>query len=134
MHDKLQHKHRKTSLTCIVCPRGCTITARFAADEAGTVQIHSLEGAACRRGEAWARQEIICPLRILCSSVRVIGGRDPLASVKTDRPIPLGNFPDVMKVIQRAAVEAPVHIGDAVITDPAGTACTILVTRPVSAG
>lgn len=128
-----QQKARKKGgteevLTCIICPRGCSISVRY---DASTREIFSLEGAACRRGVSWAEQEIIQPMRILCSSIRVTGGRDPLASVRSDRPIPLESFSKVMDQLRKTTISAPVSIGDIIIRNPGGTDCSIIATRGV---
>jgi CxxC motif-containing protein len=51
--------------------------------------------------------------------------------VKTDSPIPKGKIFEVMKEIKDLVVEPPVHIGDRLIENPAGTDCSIVATREV---
>ncbi|MCF7945977.1 MAG: DUF1667 domain-containing protein, partial [Spirochaetia bacterium] len=61
----------------------------------------------------------------------VIGGRDPLASVRSDRPIPLESFSKVMNQLRNTTITAPVSIGDIIIRNPGGTDCSIIATRGV---
>ena len=111
-------------ITCILCPRGCTIV--LSADG-------SYSGARCKRGTAWAEQERTCAMRTLCTSVAVVGGQEPLVSVRTDREIPLAQIPAVMQVIKHLNVQAPVCIGDEVALNPADTLCRIIATRCIEA-
>ncbi len=116
----------KRVLTCINCPLGCTVTVEL---ENGEVQ--SVTGNTCPRGDAYARKEVTNPTRIVTSTVIVDGGAKPRTSVKTANDIPKSKIFDVMKDINEVRVTAPVHIGDVVIEDVAGTGVPVVVTRNV---
>lgn len=116
-------------LICVVCPNGCQLSVEIGDDSAPTVT--SVSGHACPRGDTWARQEVENPLRTIASSIVVRGGSMPLASVRTDGPIPLSKIAPVMEVIRKVSVDAPVRIGDVVLDGPADTDCRIIVTRNV---
>lgn len=116
-------------LTCVVCPNGCPIIVDVDDDE--TPIVTRVRGNTCKRGEQWARQEVENPLRTIASSIPVRGGMLPLASVRTNRPIPLAKIPTVMEEIRRITLEAPVRIGDVAIHRPAGCDTDIVVTREV---
>jgi CxxC motif-containing protein len=85
------------------------------------------------RGEKWARQELECPLRTLTTSVTVIGGTDPLVSVRTDREIPLNSIDAIMVVVHQVKIPAPITIGDVILENPGGTVCRMIATRTVDA-
>ena len=51
--------------------------------------------------------------------------------VKTRTDIPKGKIGDCMKAVKRVEVEAPVYIGDVVLTDAAGTGVDIVATKNV---
>ena len=116
-------------LTCVVCPNGCSIVVNVDNDENPVVT--KVQGNICPRGEAWARQEVENPMRTIASSVPVQGGDFPLASVRTNRPIPLAEIREVMKEIRQVSLEAPVEIGDVVLSRPAGCDTEVIVTRRV---
>lgn len=118
----------KTLLTCVICPKGCRIEVTIDAD---TNQITSVEHAQCRRGVVWAREEMIHPKRTLCSSVLVLNGDQPLTGVKTSCPVPLELTDRLMELICSLSVEAPVHPGMIICSDPLGLACDIIATREV---
>ncbi len=115
--------------TCVVCPNGCTLKVEVKDGE--KPEFVRVEGNICKRGESWARQEVENPLRTIASSVLVRGGEFPLASVRTDSPIPLESIGAVMNDIRSITLDAPLEIGDVVIEKPAGTDCRIIVTRKV---
>ncbi len=115
--------------TCVVCPNGCTLKVEVKDGE--KAEFVKVEGNTCKRGESWARQEVENPLRTIASSVLVSGGEFPLASVRTDSPIPLESIGKVMDDIRSITMDAPLEIGDVVIEKPAGTDCRIIVTRKV---
>ena len=65
--------------TCIICPNGCEIRAEIEEKEGGAVEILSIEGAACKKGNAYVEQELKDPQRNIATSVLVKGGILPLA-------------------------------------------------------
>lgn len=102
-------------LTCIVCPRGCTLTVRQEDDA-----LH-VTGNACPRGERYAVAEVTAPTRTVTSTVRVADRPNTMVSVKTAAPVPKVEITAVMAKIRAAKIDAPVHIGDVVIRDVCGT-------------
>ncbi len=115
--------------TCVVCPNGCTIVVDVDNDE--TPVVTRVQGNVCRRGEAWARQEVENPMRTIASSVPVNNGDFPLVSVRTNRPVPLAKIREVMEEIRRVSLSAPVEIGDVIVPSPAGCDTEVVATRRV---
>lgn len=115
------------NLTCINCPMGCSLTVTM--DHGGVV---SVSGNTCKRGEDYAKKEVINPTRIVTSTVRVIGGDAPMVSVKTKRDIPKEKISDCMEAIRKIKVTAPVRIGDVILADAAGTGVDIVATKNVA--
>lgn len=113
-------------LICINCPLGCALTVTL---ENGVVT--EVTGNTCPRGDAYGRKELTNPTRIVTSTVSVTGGHLPVVSVKTDSDIPKEKIGAVMQAIQRASVTAPVHIGDVLIRDAAGTGANIVATKNI---
>lgn len=114
-------------LTCIGCPLGCALTVTMDGDRI------DVKGNTCPRGDSYARKEITNPTRIVTSSVRLEGGAIARASVKTESDIPKGSIFACMEEIRRVTVKAPVHIGDVVIADCAGTGVAVIATKNVEA-
>jgi len=115
--------------TCVVCPNGCTIVVDVDNDE--TPVVTRVQGNVCRRGEAWARQEVENPMRTIASSVPVNKGDFPLVSVRTNRPVPLAKIREVMEEIRRVSLSAPVGIGEVIVSSPAGCDTEVVATRRV---
>lgn len=106
----------KRELTCIICPRGCALTAQ---EEQGRIRVW---GHGCPRGERYASDECTAPMRTLTTVVRVSNRKDTMVSVKTDVPIPKGQISAAMQQIRACTVQAPVHIGDVLLRDVFGAA------------
>lgn len=117
-------------LTCIGCPLGCSLTVTL--DEAAN-EVTSVTGNTCPRGDAYARKEVTNPTRIVTSTVRVSGGCAGMVSCKTKEDIPKGKIFDVTDALRSVCVAAPVHIGDVVLADAAGTGVDMIATKNVEA-
>ena len=95
----------KVNLTCVECPMGCAIEAEV---ENGVCL--SVKGNSCPRGKLYAENEVVCPKRVLTSTVRALDGK--MVPVKTDAPIKKSQLFDVMKKINSVHPQAGVKIGD----------------------
>ena len=93
------------TLTCIICPRGCTLTVT------GERDALNVTGTACPKGAQYAIDECTHPVRTVTSVVRVSNREDVMVSVKTATPVPKECIFDVMGAIRAASVEAPVTAG-----------------------
>ncbi len=118
----------KRNLTCIRCPIGCQIEV-----EMDNGQVLSVKGNSCPRGEQYARKEVTNPTRIVTSTVRVSGSRSGAITVscKTAEDVPKDKMFEVMQAISELQVSAPVHIGDVLLENAAGTGVNIIATREV---
>lgn len=95
-------------LTCIECPVGCSIEVTMAGNE-----ILSVQGNSCPRGKMYAENEVVCPKRVLTSTVRT--DRDEMLPVKTDAPVKKSEMLELMKKINQVKAKTPVKIGDIVV-------------------
>lgn len=116
----------KRELICIGCPMGCALTVELEGNE-----VVSVIGNTCKRGEDYARKEVTDPTRIVTSTVVVKGGILAAVSVKTEKDIPKGKIFDCVKALKGVTVTAPVHIGDVIVTDVAGTGVNVVATKDV---
>lgn len=114
------------NLTCISCPMGCPLTVVMNGTE-----VESVSGNTCKRGEIYAKKEVTNPTRIVTSTVRVEGGSADMVSVKTKEDVPKGKIFDCIEALKDVIVKAPVHIGDVIIPDVAGTGVAIVATKNV---
>lgn len=116
------------NLTCIGCPMGCALTVRMEGKE-----IQSIEGYTCKRGKDYAAKEVTNPRRIVTSTVRVSGGELPVVSIKTKEDIPKEMIFTCMQALCQIRVNAPVHIGDVIIENVAGTGVDLVATKNIAA-
>ena len=114
------------NLICIGCPLGCPLTVEMEGSE-----VKAVSGNTCPRGDAYAREEMTNPTRIVTSTVRVAGGRLAMVSVKTASDIPKGKIFDCVKALKDVEVKAPVKIGDVIVENVAGTGVNIIATKNV---
>ena len=111
------------TMTCIICPRGCFLTAEVTDTGVNVI------GNACPRGAEYATNECVNPVRTVTATIRVSNRHNTMVSVKTAAPIPKGNMLDVMAKLRTMAVEAPLAIGDVVISNLFGT--DVVITKAI---
>ncbi len=114
-------------LICVNCPMGCRIHVTM--DEKTVVKV---EGNTCPKGKAYAEQECVRPMRILTSTVRIIGSDERVIPVITREAIPLDMMEAAMKEIRKVKVDAPVKMDQVIIEDLAGTGVSLLASRSMN--
>jgi CxxC motif-containing protein len=112
------------SLICVTCPMGCGLDVAL---EDG--QVVAVEGQGCKRGLAYARDELANPRRVITTTVRVQAGRHPLLPVYTDGPFPRGQILELLAELRQVAVSAPVQAGQVILADALGTGIQVLASR-----
>ena len=112
-------------ITCINCPVGCRMQVTV---EDG--QVTAVSGNTCKRGETYAKQECVAPLRMVTAVVRVDGSFMPL-SVKTKSPIPKKDIDNCMREIESLKLTAPIQIGQVVIENVCGSGVPVIATKSV---
>lgn len=88
---------------CTICPMGCALKV-----ETEDEKVLSISGNSCNRGLAYAQTEAVHPTRMLTTTIRVIGGSEPLVPVRTEKPIPKEKQMEYMAFLNRQRVQAPV--------------------------
>ena len=101
-------------LTCIICPRGCSLLAESKKD--GSILVR---GNACKRGEEYAKNELTNPLRSVTTTAFTKNGT--VLPVKTDRPIPKDKVFECVKIINNLTLDLPIKAGDIIIKDVFGS-------------
>ena len=114
----------KKHFVCVVCPIGCEIDV---VHDGG--KIISTEGNKCEKSEEFVTQELIEPMRILTTTVRIQGSRWPVIPVRTDKAVPKRMFPRIMKELRRIKLRPPVNMLDLVVRDVLHTGVNVVATR-----
>ena len=95
-------------LTCIECPIGCEVTVKLEGDK-----VVEVKGNSCPRGKVYAESEVVCPKRVVTSTVR--GDNGEMIPVKTDRPIRKDAVFEVMAKLNGMICKTPVALGDVLV-------------------
>lgn len=94
---------------CIVCPRGCLLRVE---EENGEFVV---TGNTCIRGHDFAVNEMTCPKRTICSTVKTAFPKAPVLPVRVSADIPKDRIFDVMDEINKVMLTKPVGRGEPVI-------------------
>lgn len=114
-------------MTCIVCPNGCSLEVQVDEDE-----VTGVTGNLCLKGMIYAEKEVINPTRVVTSTVEVEDGALPRVSVKTEKDIPKSKVMECARALKDIKIKAPVHIGDVIVENIAGTRVNIVATVNVN--
>ena len=114
----VNNKKKRVSI-CIICPKCCELE----------VEDSLVEGAKCERGEEFAIQEAVLPLRTITTTLRCEtpeGTR--IIPVKTAFPVPLAHTLDIMKHIKRLRLNEIPKIGSRVKLSTTSEPIELIVT------
>lgn len=111
-------------LICITCPKGCHLKVDETNDYAVT-------GNACPRGAIYGRNELLNPVRVVTSTVRLEGGPLPRLNVKTDKPLPKDKMFECMALLDDVVAVAPIKVGTVLLANICGTDVNIVAAKSV---
>jgi CxxC motif-containing protein len=110
-------------IICVACPKGCRLNVQRDGDQI----LVTNEG--CKRGVEYAIGEMNDPRRMVATTVRIHGARHPLLPVYTAFPFPKGKIVDLLTLLRRIEIKAPVKEGQVILDDALGTGIPILASR-----
>lgn len=110
-------------ITCIICPKGCKL--RVSKSETGYI----VEGNGCKRGIDYGINEMVNPVRVVTSTVKVLNGLNKRLPVITDKEIPKKLIFDTIKEINKVSVKAPIKINEIIIENVLNTGVNIVASR-----
>lgn len=117
---------------CTTCPSECLLNVEVERDAKGAVvEVRSVTGNSCPRGDKFAHQELTCPMRVLTTTVAVSGGDEALLPVRTTEAIPLALHAQAMDLIRGLVVKAPIRMGDIVLEDLLGTNIDLIASMDI---
>ncbi len=114
-------------MICICCPMGCHLQV----DDSDRDNI-IVTGNTCPRGAKYAKDESICPKRVVTSVVDVAGGVINMVSVKTSEPIPKDKMFDALQLLDGVIEQAPIEIGQVIVEDVLGLGVDFIATKSVA--
>ena len=113
-------------MICICCPMGCHLQV-----DASDLNDIKVTGNTCPRGAKYAKDEMICPKRMVTSVVRVNGGTINMTSVKTSESIDKKLIFDSLDALKGITLDAPVHEGGVAVKNVCGSGVDFVVTKTV---
>ena len=113
-------------LICLNCPMGCSLHVVMEDGE-----VVSVSGNTCPRGKTYAISEVTHPVRMVTSIVPVENGNIAMVSCKTSQPVDKGMIFDVTRAMKDLVVPAPVHIGDVLVENIAGSGADLIATKNI---
>lgn len=117
---------KKIDLICIQCPIGCSLKVTLENDI-----VSKVEGNTCKRGEIYAKKEVVNPTRTVTSTVKIEGGIIERLPVKTKEDIPKDKIFECVKALKNLCVKSPISIGDVVLKNVANTGIDVIATKNV---
>jgi CxxC motif-containing protein len=117
-----------TKLICITCPVGCALDVTHDGET-----ILNVDSNTCKRGIDYVKQELTDPRRMGITTMRVKGGLHPLLPVYTSAPIPKPRIFDLLREIRQVEVEAPVKMGQVILSNVVETDVNVLASRDMPA-
>lgn len=110
------------TLTCIVCPVGCRLTAEHTG---GGVAV---SGNRCPKGAQFAETELTAPMRTVTTTVRTACPHRPALPVRTNREIPKAMIPALLRALAGVTVTGSINIGDVIVPNVLNTGCDVVAT------
>jgi len=93
--------------------------------------IVEVENAECGRGKDYGVQEVKSPVRDFFTTVRVKGGRMPLVSVRSNKPVPKDMLRPCALEMARIVVSAPIRLGDIIVKNILNLGIDIVATKDI---
>lgn len=117
---------------CTTCPSECLLTVEVERSADGAaVEVRSVTGNNCPRGDKFAHQELTCPMRVPTTTVAVSGGDEALLPARTAEAIPLELHAKAMDLIRGLVIEAPIRMGDTVLKDLLNTGIGLIASMDI---
>lgn len=117
---------------CTTCPSECLLTVEVERDSNDALmEVRSVTGNSCPRGDKFAHQELTCPMRVLTTTVAVSDGDEALLPVRTVEAIPLALHAHAMDLIRGVVVDAPIRMGDVVLKNLLDTNINLIASMDI---
>ena len=120
---------------CTTCPSECLLTVEVEHEtDDSVVEVRSVTGNSCPRGDKFARQELARPMRVLTTTVAISGGDERLLPVRTAEAIPLELHAQAMALIRGLVANAPIRMGGVVLENLLDTNINLVASMDVTKG
>jgi len=114
----MANKKRKKFI-CIICPKCCELE----------IDGSEVSGASCEKGEEFARQEVILPLRVITTTIRYETKEAiKMIPVKTASPVPLSQITGIMQHIKQVQLSEITNIGSQITLTSTSKPIELIIT------
>lgn len=120
----MQERINEKDFVCVICPNSCRLTVWKDTD--GEVHV---SGNQCNRGEDYGVKEYTHPERMLITTMRIEGAKLPVIPVRSTKAIPKEHLLAAVKIVNEEVCEAPVKMGQVLITNILGTGIDVVSSR-----
>ncbi len=110
----------KKEMICIVCPVGCHVSI--------DTKTHEVQNNKCKRGERYAKKELLNPTRMLTTTVNIDSIHQRRLPVKTTDAIPKEKLFDLMDLLESVEIKIPVNLGDVILSNVFDTGVDVVAT------
>jgi len=112
-------KRKRKKFICIICPKCCELETDGS----------EVSGARCKKGEEFARQEVILPLRVITTTIRCETKEGiKIIPVKTASPVPLSHIPGIMQHIKKFRLSEIPNIGSQITLTKTSEPIELIIT------
>ena len=92
-------------------------------------ELKAVQHNSCKRGIDYAKQEFYDPRRMVTTTAAVSGGVIKRVPVRTSEPLPVTYIAALLEAIYTLRLQAPLSIGEPVITNFSETGVDVVTTR-----
>lgn len=118
----------RKKLTCVICPKGCTLEAML-----DGMEFLSVSGQDCDRGTRYAQKELTNPTRMVTTTVQVAGSQNGTVRLpcKTSSDVPKHRMFAVLREAAEVIAFPPVKIGDVLKANVADTGVDLIAAKDI---
>lgn len=113
----------KKAFDCIVCPMSCHLEVE---EINGKI---SVTGNSCPRGAAFGKQELVEPMRMLTTTVRIKQALYPLLPVITSTNVSKAKLFAIIEACKTVQVTAPIKVNQIIVKNIADSGADLIASR-----
>ena len=132
--SQVKEEAMKRELTCVTCPQSCRLLA-----EGGSREELVVTGNRCKRGLAYALEEIFDPKRVVTATMSIAPDSRVARAAVVDLPqrlpcrtrtaFPRERIPELLALIARSEARLPLRGGEVLLPDLLGSGIDLIATR-----
>jgi CxxC motif-containing protein len=118
-------KVKRMNMTCIICPEGCKMEVLVKGRGV------DVSGHKCKKGPLFAADEVLNPQRILTTTMEIESEDVHRIAVRSSAGVPKDKLVEMIGLLRKTRLCAPVKMGDVIIADILGSGANIIASSSV---